>query len=61
MMKSSMQRYILQDAVQSYNQTVNRSLGESPASISKDNEGESRLKQYLLRYAVDKTKKSTQI
>ena len=30
---------------------------EAPASISKDNEGESRLKQYLLRHATDKTKK----
>ena len=59
MMKSRTQRYIdiLQDTVQSYNQTVHRSLGEAPASISKDNEGESRLKQYLLRHATDKTKK----
>ena len=58
-MKSRTQRYIniLQDTVQIYNQTVHRSLGEAPASISKDNEGESRLKQYLLRHAKDKTKK----
>ena len=57
MMKSRTQHYILQGAVQSYNQPVNRSLGKAPASISKDNEGESRLKQYLLRHAMDKTKK----
>ena len=51
MLKNRTQRYIdvLQDVVYSYNHTVHRSLGQSPASITKDNEGESRLEQYLLR------------
>lgn len=59
MMKNRTQRYvdILQDVVHSYNQTVHRSLGQPPASISKENEGESRLQQYLLRQAGDKSKK----
>ena len=58
MLKNRTQRYIdvLQDVVYSYNHTVHRSLGQSPASITKDNEGESRLKQYLLRR--DKAKRS---
>ena len=51
MLKSRTQRYIdiLQDAVYSYNGTIHRSLGKPPANIKKDNEGESRLQQYLLR------------
>ena len=51
MLKNRTQRYIdvLQDVVYSHNHTVHRSLGQSPASITKDNEGESRLEQYLLR------------
>ena len=59
MLKNKTQRYIdvLQDVVYSYNHTVHRSLGQSPASIIKDNEGESRLQQYLLRQG--KTKRST--
>ena len=59
MLKNRTQCYIevLQDVVYSYNHTVNRSLGQSPASITKDNEGECRLQQYLLRQG--KTKRST--
>ena len=58
MLKYRTQRYIdvLQDVVYSYNHTVHRCLGQSPASITKDNEGESRLEQYLLRQ--DKVKRS---
>ena len=45
------QRYvdILQDIVHSYNHTIHHSLGATPASITKEKEGESRLQQYLLR------------
>ena len=51
MLKKRTDRYIdvLQDLVHSYNHTVHRSLGTAPASITEDNEGESRLQQYLLR------------
>ena len=51
MLKKRTQRYIhvLQDMVYSYNHTIHRSLGEKPVSITKRNEGESRLQQYLLR------------
>lgn len=51
MMKHRTQRYIdvFQDVVNSYNHTVHRSLGKTPVSITKENEGESRLQQYLLR------------
>ena len=57
MMKSRSERYIdiLQNMVQSYNQTVYRSLGEAPVSIAKDKVGESRLKPYLLRHTTEKT------
>ena len=59
MLKTRTQRYIdvLQDVVYSYNHTLHRSLGQSPVSITKDNEGESRLQQYLLRQG--KSKRST--
>ena len=59
MMKRRTQRYVdvLQDMVQSYNHTVHRSLGQAPASITQDTEGESRLQQYLLRTV--KSKKAT--
>ena len=51
MLKKRTQSYIdvLQDIVHSYNHTVHRSLGTTPVSITKGNEGESRLQQYLLR------------
>ena len=51
LLKKRTHRYIdvLQDIVHSYNHTVHRSLGATPASITEDNEGESRLQQYLLR------------
>ena len=59
MMKNRTQRYIdvLQDIVHSYNHTLHRSLGATPASITEEKEGESRLQQYLLRR--DRTKRST--
>ena len=59
MMKNRTQRYIdvLQDIVHSYNHTLHHSLGATPASITKEKEGESRLQQYLLRQV--KTKRST--
>lgn len=59
MMKHRTQRYIdvFQDIVHSYNHTVHRSLGRTPASITKGNEGESRLQQYLLRKTAVKSKK----
>ena len=51
MLKKRTQRYvdILQDVVKSYNTTVHSSLGATPASITKENEGESRLQQYMIR------------
>lgn len=51
LLKHNTKRYIdvLPQIVHSYNHTTHRSLGRSPASITKDNEGESRLQQYLLR------------
>ena len=60
MMKHRTQRYIdiLQDMVKSYNQTVHRSLGEAPGSVSKENEDESRLQQYLLRQNKPKKTRS---
>lgn len=60
MMKHRTQRYIdvLQDIVHSYNHTVHRSLGKTPASITKVNEGESRLQQYLLRTVKSKKRSS---
>ena len=64
MLKNRTQRYIdvLQDVVYSYNHTVHRSLGQSPASITKDNEGESRLEQYLLRQGkVKRSKKQKKV
>ncbi|MCG8078618.1 MAG: DDE-type integrase/transposase/recombinase [Candidatus Thiodiazotropha taylori] len=59
MMKHRTQRYIdvLPAIVHSYNHTRHRSLGKTPASINKDNEGESRLQQYLLRQTGVKSKK----
>ena len=48
--KNRTRRYIdvLQD-VHSYNHTFHRNLGENPAAIALENEGESRLQQYLIR------------
>ena len=39
MMKQRIKRYIngLQDVVYSYSHTIHRSLGKTPASITKDN------------------------
>ena len=53
------QRYIdvLQDVIYSYNHTIHRSFGKTPATITKDSEGESRLQQYLLRQPNIKSKK----
>ena len=50
-MKKRSPRYIdaLQDLVSSYNNTVHRSLGRAPSSITPATEDESRLEQYLLR------------
>lgn len=58
MMKNRTQRYInvLQEMVQSYNRTLHRSLGRAPVSITKANEGESRLQQYLIRNRGSKQK-----
>ena len=51
MLKTRTKKYIdkLQDMVNSYNHTVHRSLGDTPISVNKSNESESRLQQYLLR------------
>ncbi|XP_045158110.1 uncharacterized protein F54H12.2-like [Mercenaria mercenaria] len=51
MLKKRTQRYInvLKNIVQGYNRTINRSLGRRPIDLMKENEGESRLQQYLLR------------
>ena len=51
MTKNHSSRYIdvLQKIVDSYNRTVHRSLGATPASVTLVNEGETRLNQYLLR------------
>ena len=61
MLKNRTQRYIdiLQDAVYSYNRTIHRSLGKPPTKITKDNEGESRLQQYLLRQGTTKQSNKT--
>ena len=49
--KHKTQRYVnvLQDIVDSYNNTVHSSLGRTPASIDANNEQESRYEQYVLR------------
>ena len=59
MMKHRTQHYIdvLQDIVYSYNHTIHRSLGKTPATITEDNERESRLQQYLFRQPNIKSKK----
>ena len=51
LLKHNTNRYIdiLQQTVRSYNHTPHRSLGRSPASITTQNEDESRLEQYLIR------------
>ena len=56
LLKHNSKRYIdiLQNVVHSYNHTVHRSLGAPPASISKRNEGESRLQQYMIRTKATK-------
>ena len=61
MLKNRTQRYIdiLQDAVYSYNRTIHQSLGKPPTNITKDNEGESRLQQYLLRQGTVKRSNKT--
>ena len=59
LLKNRTRRYIdiLQDVVCSYNHTSQRSLGENPAAISSENEGESRLQQYLIRTKGSKREK----
>jgi len=51
LLKHNTERYIdvLQKTVHSYNHTTHRSLGTTPASVTKDLERESRLQQYLIR------------
>ncbi len=50
-LKNNSYRYVdaLTDIVTSYNNTNHRSLGTTPSSVTKNNEGESRLRQYLIR------------
>jgi hypothetical protein len=54
-LKNRNYRYVdvLQDLVTSYNNTIHRSLGATPQSITKLKEGESRLQQYILRRPKD--------
>ena len=61
MLKNRTQRYIdiLNDAVYSDNRTIHRSLGKPLANITKDNEGVSRLQQYLLRLGTAKRSNKT--
>ncbi|OOZ11834.1 hypothetical protein BOW27_11950 [Solemya velum gill symbiont] len=40
---------MLQDTVKSYNDTIHRSLRDTPNAINEKNESESRLHQYLIR------------
>ena len=57
-LKKRNQRYVdvLQDLVSSYNDTTHSSLNAAPSSITKDNETESRLQQYLIRTKPHKSK-----
>ncbi|OOZ07626.1 hypothetical protein BOW31_12870 [Solemya velum gill symbiont] len=50
-MKKQSYRYVdvLQDTVKSYNDTIHRSLRDTPNAINEKNESESRLHQYLIR------------
>ncbi len=50
-LKNNSYRYVdaLPDIVTSYNNTNHRSLGTTPSSVTKNNESESRLRQYLIR------------
>ena len=56
-LKQSNARYIdvLQNITQSYNNTHHRSIGTTPASVNKANEGEIRLAQYMLRQKYKST------
>ncbi|XP_053400449.1 uncharacterized protein LOC128557267 [Mercenaria mercenaria] len=58
MLKKRTQRYIniLEKIVRGYNSTIHSSLGKRPIDITTENEGESRLQQYLLRTKGGKTK-----
>ncbi|XP_053391513.1 uncharacterized protein LOC128554280 [Mercenaria mercenaria] len=58
MLKKRTQRYIniLEKILRGYNRTIHRSLGKRPIDITTENEGESRLQQYLLRTKMGKTK-----
>ena len=51
LLKTRSHRYVnvLADITGSYNNTEHQSLGRTPASVNKENEGESRYEQYLLR------------
>ena len=56
-LKQSNARYIdvLQNITQSYNNTHHHSIGTTPASVNKANEGEIRLAQYMLRQKYKST------
>jgi hypothetical protein len=58
-LKKQSYRYVdvLQNVVRSYNGTVHRSLGVAPRVVTKDNEDEIRLQQYLLRTKIRKLPK----
>lgn len=60
LLKHNSERFVdvLQQIVRSYNHTKHRSLGQTPASITKDKEGESRLQQYILRTKGTKPQRS---
>ena len=60
LLKHNNKRYIdiLQDVVYSYNRTLHRGLGKSPASVNDRNEGETRLQQYLIRTKSTKPQRS---
>jgi len=57
MKKNNTHRYIdvVQDIVDGYNKSNHRSLGATPLSMTKANEDEMRLQQYLLKHGQDKT------
>ncbi|XP_041372654.1 uncharacterized protein LOC121385927 [Gigantopelta aegis] len=61
MLKTVSYRYldVLQDIVQSYNHTQHRMLGQSPDSVTKRNEGEVRLAQYLIKKSDKSPKKKS--
>ena len=62
-LKKRNQRYVdvLQELVTSYNNTFHSSLNAPPSSITKHNEAESRLQQYLIRTKTTKSKSNKQL